>query len=270
MKKISLFIGILAVLSLHSFASKEHHLSYKLEKGKKHQLEISNKQTISMSMMGQQMTLNQNSILNQEVVIADVADDSYTMEMSFKRVQFTQNAMGMEMKWDSDNPSTDNPMSQQLGEALGKSIGTAITTVIDRRGMPISTNKSEVMANNTVSGFESGMMVVYADKAVKVGDSWEVSLQPDPSSDFVIQSTYTLDAIKGKTATISYSGNITGTQVMGEKANVSGSISGKFQVETATGWVQSASVNQTLEMEMEQDGMKIPMKINSFMEITSK
>lgn len=270
MKKLSVLIGFLTFISLASFGSKEHNLAYKLEKGKKYQLEISNKQTISMSMMGQQMSLNQNSILNQEVVIADLSDNNYTMELSFKRVQFTQNAMGMEMKWDSDNPATDNPMSQQLGETLGKSIGTTITTIIDHRGMPISNNKSEVLGNNTVSGFESGMMVVYAGKSVKVGDSWEVSLQPDPGSDFVIQSTYTLDEVKGKTAIISYSGTITGTQVMGESANVSGTISGKFQVETATGWVQSASVNQNLEMEMEQEGMKIPMKVSSFMEITTK
>jgi hypothetical protein len=267
----SLLITLLFLFSFQAFSSKEIDLSYKLEKGKKYELEINNRQTISMNMMGQSMNLTQNIIINQEIHVADKIEESYTLALNYKRIRFNQNAMGMEIDWDSDNPATEDPISQQVAASLGKTIGTTVTAVIDFRGQPLSNNRSEVISEaSNVSGFESGMMIVYAGKKVSIGETWQVSLKPDPNSDFVITSDYTLDEIKGKIAHISFTGTITGTQLMGEKAEISGTLSGKTQVETATGWIVSASINQNMEMEMEQQGTTIPMTMNSFIEMNSK
>jgi hypothetical protein len=45
---------------------------------------------------------------------------------------------------------------------------------------------------------------------------------------------------------------------------------GRSQVDTQTGWVLSSTLNQVIEMEMEQEGTKIPMKMNSVIEMNSK
>ncbi|MDO8896689.1 MAG: DUF6263 family protein [Bacteroidales bacterium] len=268
---ISVIAIVMLLSSIQVFSAKEVDLSYKLEKGKKYAMEINNRQTISMNMMGQSMNLTQNIVINQEILVADKIEDSYTLELNYKRIRFNQNAMGMEIQWDSDKPATEDPISQQVAASLGKAIGTTVTAIIDLRGQPLSNNRSEVITEaSNVSGFESGMMIVYAGKKVSVGETWQVSLKPDPNSDFVITSDYTLDEIKGKNAHISFSGNITGTQLMGEKAEISGTLSGKTIVELASGWIVSASINQVMEMEMEQQGTTIPMQMNSFIEMNSK
>jgi hypothetical protein len=268
---ISVIAIVMLLSSIQVFSAKEVDLSYKLEKGKKYAMEINNRQTISMNMMGQSMNLTQNIVINQEILVADKIEDSYTLELNYKRIRFNQNAMGMEIQWDSDKPATEDPISQQVAASLGKAIGTTVTAIIDLRGQPLSNNRSEVITEaSNVSGFESGMMIVYAGKKVSVGETWQVSLKPDPNSDFTITSDYTLDEIKGKNAHISFSGSITGTQLMGEKAEISGTLSGKTIVELASGWIVSASINQAMEMEMEQEGTTIPMQMNSFIEMNSK
>lgn len=269
--KIFIITFSMLILAAQSFAANEKDLSYKLQKGDKYNLDITNRQTINMNMMGQSMNLIQNININQEVVVAEKDDkNNYTLELAYKRIQFQQNAMGMEVNWDSDHPDTTDFMSKQIGASLGKAIEKTITAVIDSRGNPISINKSEVIEQaSSISGFESGMMVVYADKSVKEGETWQVTMKPDPNSDFVIVSEYKLDEIRGKTANISFIGTITGTQIMGETADINGTITGKTQINVATGWIISASINQNMEMEMEQQGVKVPMQMSSFIEITS-
>lgn len=271
--KLVLLTIVLTILSGHfTYAQKEIKLSYHLKKDQKFELEIKNNQTITMSMSGQSMVLKQNLTMVQNVLVGDIdADQNQTLELTYQNILFKQNAMGMEVIWDSENPDTTNPVNAQIGASLGKMIKKPIIIVIDEKGNPISLDKESLDNSQTsLTGFESGMMVVYPDNKVAIGESWTTSLKPDPKSDFVIESTYTLDELKGNTAKISFNGTIKGSQLMGEKANIDGSITGKTEVDTRTGWVSKASVNQQLEMEMEQGGMQIPMKMNSFIEMTTK
>lgn len=272
MKNTVLFICVLLTLPFSMLhAAKDIDLSYKLDKGSRFKMEIITQQTISMEMMGQQMSIIQNSTLNQEILITEKNETGYTFENTYQRIQFKQNAMGMEIFWDSDQPETEDPIVKQIAASLQKTIGSVVTTNIDNQGLPLSTNRSEVLKEgNNITGFESGMMVVYAGKPVAIAESWEIELKPDPNSDFIINSTYTLDQVKGKVAHIQFEGIITGSQIMGQKAEIKGSIQGKTKVDIQTGWIIDATINQTIEMSMEQDGTTIPMKMSSFVEMSSK
>lgn len=258
------------LMPLMSITAKDIKLAYKLEKGQKFTLQINNRQIISMNMMGQSMTLNQNATITQFVTVADKSSEGYTLELKYDHIVFKQNAMGMELQYDSKNPDNNNPMVAQLSETFKKSLENTITAVIDQRGMPLSNNAKEVVGNTNLSGFESGMMVVYPDHSLKAGQSWDIQLKPDPSSDFVINSTYKLESFKGNVANISYTGTITGTEIMGASAKVNGTLSGTLEVNLATGWVIKAGINQTIEMEVEENGMKMPMTLTVFTDITSK
>lgn len=266
-KRILLLMMIMTAISINA---KDIKLSYKLEKGQKYTLQINNRQNISMNMMGQSMTLNQNANITQFVTVADKTAEGYTLELKYDHIVFKQNAMGMELQFDSKNPDNNNPMVAQLAETFKKSLENTITAVIDQRGMPLSNNAKEVVGNNNLSGFESGMMVVYPEHSLKAGQSWDIQLKPDPASDFVINSTYKLESVKGNVARISYSGTITGTEIMGANAKVNGTLNGNMEVNTVSGWVIKAGINQTIEMEVEESGMKIPMTISVFTDITSK
>lgn len=269
MKKRNLLF-LLLLLPFVSLTGKDIKLAYKLEKGQKFTLQINNRQNISMSMMGQSMTLAQNANLTQLVTVADKSSEGYTLELKYEQIVFKQNAMGMELQYDSKNPDNSNPMVAQLSETFKKSLENTITAVIDNRGMPVSNNAKEVVGNNNLTGFESGMMVVYPEKSLKVGESWDIQLKPDPTSDFVINSTYKLESVKGNVAKISYTGTITGTEINGASAKVNGELSGTMDVNTTNGWVIKAGMNQKIDMEVEESGMKMPMTLSIFTEITSK
>ncbi|MBK9290777.1 MAG: hypothetical protein IPM52_03995 [Bacteroidetes bacterium] len=268
MKKSHLLLIVL-MLPFVSLSAKDIRLSYKLQKGQQFTLQINNRQNISMSMMGQSMTLNQQANLTQVVSVAEKTDDGYKLELKYDHIVFKQNAMGMELKYDSKNPDPNNPMTAQLAENFKKSLENTITAVINERGMPVSNNAKDVVGNTNLSGFESGLMVVYPDHSLKPGQSWDVQLKPDPASDFVINSTYKLESVKGNTAKISYSGTITGTEIMGASAKVNGTMSGNMEVNTTTGWLIKASINQNMEMEVEENGMKMPMSLSVFTDIST-
>lgn len=261
---------MLLLLPFLSLTGKDIKLAYKLDKGQKFTLQINNKQNIGMTMMGQSMTLNQNADITQLVTVTDKNTEGYTLELKYDHIVFKQNAMGMELQYDSKNPDNNNPMVAQLAETFKKSLENVITAVIDNRGNPLSNNAKEVVGNTNLSGFESGMMVVYPEHNVKPGDSWEIQLKPDPDSDFVINSTYKLESVKGQVAKLSYKGTITGTEIMGSSAKVNGELSGNVDVNTATGWVIKAGISQKIDMEIEESGMKMPMTLSIFTDITSK
>lgn len=266
------FVIIILLLTTNVNSQKAYQLSYKLEKGQHFELEIKNNQNISMNMQGQTMVLQQQMIMNQQMTVSETDSvNNKDLELTYTSLWFKQNAMGMEVIWDSKNPDTTNPIATQIGQALGKIIGSPIHVIIDQYGNPIKlTKQSDGGKGANLAGFESGMMVVYSDKKVKEGDSWQTKLQPDPASDFIIESTYKLEEVKGKKAVIGFEGKITGTTIMGEKAVINGTVTGSSTIDIQTGWVLTASITQKLEMEMEQQGMKLPMQMSSFIELTSK
>jgi len=271
-----LFFIVLAAVVIASMAfmpKKSIQLKYNFNQGETYTLEIKTTQNIAMNMAGQSMVLKQNITLNQTAEILNISEEgNIEFEIAYDRIRFDQNAMGMEITWDSENPeaSKDNMMAQQIATQFEKALDKKINSTIDQYGNPVKNNSAEIMGNTSVSGFEMGMLVVFPDHEISVGESWDVTTQPDPNSDFTVISTYTLTKIKGRTASISYEGTITGTEMNGNEAKLSGTITGKADVSTKTGWLQSATTMQNLEMEMQQQGQTVPMSLSSVIELKSE
>lgn len=272
----SLFIITLTIAAIASMAfmpKKSIQLKYDFNQGAEYKLEIKTIQNISMNMSGQSIVLKQNITLNQTAEILNISEEgNIEFEIAYDRIRFNQNAMGMEIAWDSEDPeaSKDNMMAQQIASQFQKAVDNKINSTIDQFGNPVKNNSAEVIGNSSVSGFEMGMLVVFPDHEVSVGESWEVTIQPDPNSDFTVSSTYTLTDIKGSKAFISYDGIISGTEMNGNAAKLSGTVTGKAEVNTKTGWLESATTMQNLEMEMEQQGQTVPMTLSSVVELRSE
>jgi len=271
--KLASILVILGMIGLAFAPAKSVLLTYKLEKGTKSEIEIKTNQNISMTMSGQSVNIKQDVTLNQSVEVTNVSSEgSIDFSIVYDRIRFKQNAMGMEVEWDSDNPeaSEGNMMAQQIAAQLNKAIEKTVNATIDPLGNPITNNSSEVLGETNVSGFEMGMLVVFPDHEISVGDTWEVVTKPDPASDFTITASYKLDEFKGKTAIISFDGTVAGTEMHGTPAKLSGTITGKATIDGKTGWLISSTSMQTLEMEMEQQGQKMPMKMTSYTELSTK
>jgi hypothetical protein len=265
-----LTVVIIGFSSLTPPAAKSYLFKYNLTKGIAFKLLIDSKQTINLEMNGQKVAMNQTISINQSISVMDVdAINNSTLDITYDRIQFKQNAMGMDMNWDSESKdASTNPMAQQLETVFRKSIGAKTTLLIDQYGKAISNNVQTVLKDNAnISGFESGMMVVFPDREVTVGESWESTYAPDPNSDLTITSKYTLIEVKKDIATISFEGTMKGTKLKGNATKIEGTMSGKSLVNKSNGWIISSSINQNLKAEMEQQGMTIPMQISSYIDI---
>lgn len=277
--KVTFSIILILTASLIGFSSltppaaKSFLFRYNLTKGNTYKLLIDSKQTINLEMGGQKVAMNQTVTIDQSVSVMDVdASNNSSLDITYDRIQFKQNAMGMDMNWDSENKDAlTNPMAQQLETVFRKTIGARTTLLIDQLGKAISNNVQSVLKDNAnISGFESGMMVVFPEQEVKIGETWESTYAPDPNSDLTITSKYTLVGVKKDVATISFEGTIKGTNLKGNATKIEGTMSGKSLVNSTNGWIISSSINQNLNAETEQQGMTIPMKISSYIDITSK
>jgi hypothetical protein len=270
--KIKIF-ALLLLFPICLHAQKSVTLSYKLSKGQQYNLTIKNNQTISMEMMEQSMTLKQISETVQEIIVAEIDEqENIKLDLTYRKMKLNQNAMGMEINYDSEKPGeSSNPVVQQVESTLNELIGKTASLEIDRYGNAIRNSMSEILDNNqSFAGFETGMLNVYPEKPVAVGETWIVKMKPDPQSDFLINLTYKLEELKDKSAVVSFEGTIEGTEIRGQKAVLAGSMTGSSKVDVRSGWVMTSTISQSIEMEMEQEGMKIPMKMNSVIEMNTK
>lgn len=273
--RASLFMTFIVIIGTAFILppAKTYLLRYQLVKGSTNKLNIDTKQVININAEGQTMVMNQTIVLDNTITVTDVdASQSTTLEINYDRIQFKQNMMGMDMQWDSDvKTPSDNPMVQQLESALRQSIGAKTSITIDNRGNISKNNVSDILKDNSnLAGFEGGLMAVFPENPIAIGESWESTYQPDPSGDMKIVAHYKLDDVKKGIAYISFDGTMKGSQMKGASAKIDGTMSGKTQINIETGWILSSSIIQSLNAEMEQQGMTIPMKISSNIEVSTK
>ena len=94
-------------------------LRYNLNQGDQYSYEMKMDQDIVFQSSGQTMTLDQVIEFYMTSTIAKITD-SITIESEITRVVMDQKIFGMEMKYDSDTPASDqNPMAAKIAETMG-------------------------------------------------------------------------------------------------------------------------------------------------------
>jgi len=81
---------------------------------------------------------------------------------------------------------------------------------------------------------------------------------------------YTLKKVSGKKAIIGLEGIISGNGENDIIMNLKGTQSGDATVDLRNGWATQVSLDQEIKMDVNQNGMTIPMTISSTISKTSK
>lgn len=254
-------------------AQKSINLSYKLSSGQEYRLVTNTEQTIQMEVMGQSMTIIQNIDNYQDMVVMGIDAQGHTeLEFTYKRIKFVQDAMGMEIRYDSDNvEKTENPVLEEMANGINKLIGTAVQTTINRFGVPLSNIVGEVIPDDAnAQSAETWIVTIFAGYPVNVGESWEVDTPVEIGSGIGLKGTYRLDEIAGETAKISFTGTLSLTETGFTSAEVDGEVSGLVELDIASGWTKSATIRQSMSMMMEEQGLSTPMTVQSVTKLTSK
>ena len=245
---------LLSLGFLSSQAQKSVSLRYKLHEGKSFLTTSTIDQDIEMHVQGQVMTINQSITSDETVHIAKV---------DAKTIKTSQSIDKMTMK-----------QSAQLGAAFNKLIKKTFSITIDKLGNIQSfdlanlTGPDGKVSDNVSSG---NNFIIFPEKKVKPNDSWEADIKPLKGSKTKIHMKYTLLKLSGKKATIGLEGTITSNEEAGDNVpKIDGSLSGEATLDLRTGWTMESNMDQEIKMEVNQNGMTIPMTISSTVTKKSK
>jgi len=260
---------------LSSQAQKSVSLRYKLHEGKSFLTTSTIDQDIEMHMQGQVMTINQSITSDETVHIAKVDTKTIKTSQSIDKMTMKQSMAGQEFFYDSSDPTTyASGRGAQLGAAFNKLIKKTFSITIDKLGNIQSfdlanlTGPDGKVSDNVSSG---NNFIIFPEKKVKPNDSWEADIKPLKGSKTKIHMKYTLLKLSGKKATIGLEGTITSNEEAGDNVpKIDGSLSGEATVDLRTGWTMESNMDQEIKMEVNQNGMTIPMTISSTVTKKSK
>lgn len=250
-----------------------------LEKGQTFQTEMTVKQQIETSMMGQSMNIDQTFLTAFEMKVEDInSEGNYIIRTTYKRIRLDQNTgmlgeLGKTIV-DTDKPEENKGMAAAMtAPALQQMIGKSFTSEMDKKGHTLSTDLSALtegsdgkvaQQDNSLSNYSIG----FPEKPVKVGDSWEeVKELKTQNAVMKIKTKHTLKSISNDVAEIESTGTI---EPVNPGDKIKGKQSGLTKVNLKNGWSSESKINQEIEMELAQMGQTIPMKIKSEVIVTSK
>lgn len=213
-------------------------------------------------------------------------DSIQSVKATYDRFALNMEAAGMSMEIDTDKPApateadfNQNPMAlvQRLFTAIkGKSFNfeinekgelTSVTgiqellnSIIDSVGLP-EEQKAQMMASmqdqfseQSVKDQFTTFFSAFANREVKVGDTWDMTTETKGRMGGTFANTYTVKAIEGKNVTLGVNTKVTGTEAEG----LTGTQNGTMVVDTDLGLIRNGEINQDFKMSMQ--GMSIDMK----------
>lgn len=253
---------LLVGISTFNYAQKVN-LKYDLKKGDYYQWEMNIDQVIDMNVQGQDMSMTQKLKFFTGVNVLEEYDDSIRIEQKIERVKMDQQVMGMNINYDSDNPSTSDPMAAQMDQMFKSFIGEPIIIVLDKLGNTLRTDLGKLADNQEFArnAGSSAQFVVFPEKTLKVGDSWEDSIKPLVETGINTQVKYTLLNVESGIATLKFEGKVTTEEGSEQGMKMSGKQEGKIKIEVKSGWTDSSDIEQNMDMEINQGGMVMPAKV---------
>ena len=264
------FLTVLALLliAVSPFtlqAQKSVNLKYNVKAGDVYDYTITSDQDIVFEANSQTMAMDNSYAFYMTQAISEVTSDSIRIEGKISRTVTTASIFGMTVTYDSDDPvSAQNPMSAKMGEEFMKILNKPFSMSMDHQGnmgnMDLSQlSDNEELAKNLNSGSQ---FAVYPEGKISVGDSWEKEIIPVEGSDMKFEAKYTLLKVSGKSATIGIDGVVTANNVGGEEMRLDGTMKGEMIVDVDTGWLIESTLNQELDLDIEQNGAKFPATIS--------
>lgn len=198
--------------------------------------------------MGTVMSLDMNMKMKQ--TITSVTGDTYVSEMKIAQIAMDMSQGGMNMSYDS---SKSDDELDDAGKMMKGQMGPMLQAVITSKGNKIG-EITETTVEPNVPGTsdlaKQSNNVVYPVKAVRVGDTWDMSKsEKGMKMDF----TYTVKSITKETVLLDVAGVVSGA---GE-----GTITGDMKVSRDSGVPLVSNVN----MKMTVNGQEMLTKMSATM-----
>ncbi|MDP4184947.1 MAG: DUF6263 family protein [Bacteroidota bacterium] len=297
MKKLILIVlGI--TLSVFAFSAQKSEIKLNLTAGKTYKLQQKSDQTITQSIMGNEMNIHNEMSSVMAVKVIQASNGIYQLEITTEKMSIKMTTPMSVMEFDSQKPVEDNPFSKSLSQFVGKSYKAKINKsgqILEIKGMTdIMNNVINSFTNldaNTKAQLNQQLSQMFGDDALKealksaftiypqipvaIGDSWNTksNLAGLP---IIIDNTWTLAAntptgttITSKSTILPKGDNI---KIMGfsAKYNVTGTMVSSLNLDPKSGWTKEgkSTINMSGKLMVEANdqlpqGIEIPLSLKS-------
>lgn len=263
-------------------------LQLRLQKGDRYNIQMVTDQAVNQTILGRAQNTNQVVKIGYLFDVTDVATDGTTaVKMTYKSVQFKQSSPNGAIEYDSARPATgNNPLTASLSTLVGQSISAKITpagTVKEVQGMdqliarmisgmkiPNSAVKTQIestlksqFGEATFKELFSQSLDIYPTQPINVGDSWNKKVTISNGFPMVVETTYTLKAVKNNIATIDVTSqlksnpNAPALPIAGAsfKQSLAGIQKGNMQIQLSTGMLTQSRLTQDISGKFQVQGL---------------
>lgn len=242
------------------------------------------KMNMTQEMMGQSMEIKMESDITNVVEVKDAAANSFEVANTVKKVLMNMNAMGQDMKFDSDKKED---MDGQMGQAFKGRIGIPREFTVNKDGIITSLkNKSDNKeeAGGMMGGMMTGAMSEGEEKegssfnslanipvkGIKVGESWNDSTTDDNGKTF---TTYTLKEVNGGNGLVTLSANSDISRQMEQQGmsmqmDMKATTIGQYTFDVATGIIKSRKATTKATGTIDVAGQSLPVNFETTVEST--
>ncbi len=304
---ITIFV-IIGTLFLSGCTHKVN-LILKLKQGKSYNITITNNQHISQAIQDVTYEIDQTTTIEYTFDVKEVdPNDNAFVRVTYQSVHFNIKGATDEIEYDSSNPPEEvPPLMKGFAAIVGESFDVQITPkgaimkvtglesfiqrMMDKIDLPygsqrdiIEKNLAENYGEKAVQEMLENMLKVFADKSVKVGQSWEKKIEMRKTIPMIIESTYTLRELSSDIAYIDIESLLKPNPVtlpdrsglMQFIYDISGTQKGTLEIELDSGLIRHAQFNQKMSGDVRVAGtkgmpqsMSWPVKISSVISIDS-
>jgi len=297
---ITLLAGLVAIGCM----KKPLDLKLNLEKGKTYSYVMSTIQKTEQEMMGQKNNMDQSMVFGYSMEVKEVdKDHNHTILVKYDRIKMEQKSENLNVLFDSQLPETaDTGMAAMLAKPFRALLGNGYTMVMKPDGTVNSITGIEGMIDAIISRMTAGTQMpeeniaqmreqmsmqfneemlknnmeqgfrFYPSKPIKKGDTWNITYTMKGGLPMIINTTYKLTKVSGKTAYVDVDAtiNIDSTQQMMGKVTMDGKQTGKLEINIPSGLTTHAELKQDINMKMSAMGMEMPAKMSSTIVIEGK
>lgn len=270
-------------------------LKFNFQPGTKYQYIMDSKQIIKQSPMGTEMTVNQDMTMQSTYEVNGDDNGNKKLTVFYDRVMMKTAAAGMNLEYDSQDSTKQDPMLKSLGGMINKPFSMTVTPsgeitkveglseilngMVDPSDPNAATIRQQLEGafnDSAVRNMMQQSIYIYPDKPVKPGDTWtrKFSMNMGPFS-MNMDNNFKLVSADGTTAHVELDSKITGNavnnpQAQGMKIEMNGTQKGTMDLEIATGMITDSKMKQDIKGKINVNQMEMPISIASDIHITGK
>jgi hypothetical protein len=309
MIRLPQFVLILSTISLLSCNSKTdkrssdqpYHFSLRLPAGQKYYYTLTNETQTTATVNGKDIASGSTATLGLIYEFSKDTGANYNLKITYDKIRvLIKDKDNRTQEMDADKAATTfDPVEKLLGNLKGGELLVTINQkgevlaiagskeIADR--LMAGTNQMDVYSaratqqllsqfagelfvkNNLSQGFQ-----LFPDSAIHDGDSWRRKQVQNADMSFESDARYTLTGINNGFAAVESDANITNVKTKNPltggatPADIQGSQTGNFQVDTATGLLMKEKTSTTLKGIMSAYGREVPITINLKREMSGK